>query len=161
MCLQLDPISKDTYIFQLQICIHKPFSFSDQKGILSYMSVPHGVVKVVFSLSSSSTSIWLYAEYPSNMEIVWVPISLFKIWSIFDSGYLSFNEHLFRFLKSTQKRISPFVFLISTKLATQYEYLKESSILFNSFSIIYIRRGINFLIFFLNGFEPTFRGILC
>jgi hypothetical protein len=33
MCLQLDPISQDTYIFHLQFYIHEPFSFSDQIGI--------------------------------------------------------------------------------------------------------------------------------
>jgi hypothetical protein len=55
---------------------------------------------------------------------------------------------------------------MGTKLATQSEYLKgtiilASSIHFNSFSIMDIIIGLNFLIFFLNGLEPAFRGILC
>jgi hypothetical protein len=72
---------------------------------------------------------------------------------------------LLRFQKSTHKCISPFSFLIGTKLATQFEYLNgtiifASNIHFISFSIMDINMELNCQILCMNGLEPTFKGIL-
>jgi hypothetical protein len=100
------------------------------------------------------------------MDILDAPVTLCNMCSIFGKGYLFFLKILFRFLKSTHSLISPFFFLIGTRLATHSEYFKGTMIwvsnnFFTSLSIIGRNMGFICLNFCLNGLTSSFNGILC
>lgn len=135
------------------------------KGIHLYVNIPHFVVNVIFNLSSSSTITYLYLEYPSRNDIILNPFTIFSTFSSEGSGQLSFWDAWFKFLKSTQRWISPLFFLTGTELETQVECYVGKMILasynFWNFIINGSMMGFTGLLLWLKGFKLDFKGILC
>lgn len=140
--------------------------FFNPKGILAYIKVTQGVVKVVFSWSSRWSKIWLYPEYPSNNESLEEPTTLCRIWPIFGSGWLSFSDTLFRLRKYIYKKISPVFFLTGTKIDVQFEKRRGIIIplvynLLNYFWIKSIKFRFILLSLWRKGFRSNFKGMVC
>ena len=123
---QVIQVYKHKFIFQsYKIQVHGSLksgpSIHQSKWHFAYMKVPQGVVKVVFPWSSGCIGTQLYLEKPSRNHMTLAPETLCNRCSILGSGWLSFLEHLFIFLKSTHNLISPLLFLTTTKFAIHLE----------------------------------------